>query len=294
MTEPLVIRARRSTLRFHAEDCVTGMERHLEPGSVDVVVTSPPYNLGIAYRNYRDDRPREEYLEWVRSWSRAVRKVLSSDGSFFLNVGGKPTDPWIPHDVARAAGESFTLQNTIHWIKSIAIDRESMGRGSDPGADVVVGHYKPINSRRFLNDCHEYLFHFTPGGRTPLDRLAVGVPYQDKSNVRRWKGASGGLRCRGNTWYLPYDTIQSRSQDRPHPASFPVGLPERCLRLHGLDRCRRALDPFSGIGGTAVACLRLGVDFVGFEIDEEYTNVALRRLERERHPTEVWKLPFPS
>jgi site-specific DNA-methyltransferase (adenine-specific) len=294
MTEPVEVRTPRAALRFFAEDCVAGMEQHLEEGEVDVVVTSPPYNLGVAYRRYEDDRPREEYLDWVRSWSRGVRRVLAQDGSFFLNVGGKPTDPWIPLDVARAVAESFVLQNTVHWIKSIAIDREAMGKASDLGTDVVVGHYKPINSRRFLNDCHEYIFHFTPEGRSPVDRLALGVPYQDKSNVSRWKAAAGGLRCRGNTWYLPYETIQSRAHDRPHPASFPVGLPERCLRLHGLERARCALDPFSGIGSTAIACQRLGVDFVGFEIDEQYTEIALKRLEAERHPTEEWELPFPS
>ena len=294
MAEPVIIRSSNSVLSFYGEDCVEGMKRRLEPGSVDVVITSPPYNRGTAYHNYPDDLPRQEYLEWTRRWSRAVRNLISDEGSFFLNVGGKPTDPWIPFDVARTVGESFVLQNTLHWIKSIAIDRESMGKTSDLGSDVVVGHYKPINSRRFLNDCHEYVFHFTPGGRTSLDRLAVGVPYQDKSNVSRWKAASGGLRCRGNTWYLPYDTIQHRSNDRPHPASFPVGLPERCLRLHGLERCRLALDPFSGIGSTAVACLRLQVDFAGFEIDEQYNRVALTRLEKERHPHDVWELPFPT
>lgn len=294
MSDSVTIRARNSVLSFYGEDCVEGMQRHLQPGSVDVVVTSPPYNLGIAYRTYRDDLPRQEYLEWTRRWSRAVRTVLAEDGSFFLNVAGKPTDPWIPFDVARTVAESFVLQNTVHWIKSIAIDRESMGKASDQGRDVVVGHYKPINSRRFLNDCHEYVFHFTPSGATPLDRLAVGVPYQDKSNVSRWKGASGGLRCRGNTWYLPYETIQRRSSDRPHPASFPVALPQRCLRLHGLQRCRLVLDPFSGIGSTAVACLRLHVNFAGFEIDDEYNRVALARLEKERHPQDVWELPFPS
>jgi len=294
MAEPVIIRSRNSVLSFYGEDCVEGMKRRLEPGSVDVVVTSPPYNLGTAYGKYRDDLPRQEYLEWTRRWSRVVRNLISDEGSFFLNVGGKPTDPWIPFDVARAVAESFVLLNTVHWIKSIAIDRESMGKTSDRGSDVVVGHYKPINSRRFLNDCHEYVFHFTPSGSTSLDRLAVGVPYQDKSNVSRWKAASGGLRCRGNTWYLPYDTIQHRSNDRPHPASFPVGLPERCLRLHGLERCRLALDPFSGIGSTAVACLRLQVDFAGFEIDEEYNRVALTRLEKARHPHDVWELPFPT
>ena len=115
---------------------------------------------------------------------------------------------------------------------------------------MAVGHYKPINSDRFVNDCHEFIFHFSPGGRTPLDRRAVGVPYQDQSNIKRWAAAGDGLRCRGNTWFIPYETIQSRDRDRPHPASFPPKVPEQCIRLHGLGRAGIVLDPFLGLGTT--------------------------------------------
>jgi site-specific DNA-methyltransferase (adenine-specific) len=151
--------------------------------------------------------------------------------------------------------------------------------GDYPGleTDLVVGHYKPINSPRFVNDCHEYIFHLTHSGDVPLDRLAVGVPYRDKSNVSRWNGGGRDVHCRGNTWFLPYPTILRRDRDRPHPASFPPSLPDRCLRLHGLDRTRLALDPFMGIGGTAVACAQLGIPCVGFEIDPEYRQQALAR-----------------
>jgi site-specific DNA-methyltransferase (adenine-specific) len=128
-----------------------------------------------------------------------------------------------------------------------------------------------------VNDCHEFIFHFTPTGRTPLDRLAIGVPYQDQSNVSRWQSASTGIRCRGNTWFLPYETIQDRDEDRPHPATFPVRLPEYCLRLHGLSRIREAADPFLGLGNTAVACARLGVSFVGIEMDAGYLAEAIAR-----------------
>jgi site-specific DNA-methyltransferase (adenine-specific) len=152
---------------------------------------------------------------------------------------------------------------------------------------VAVGHYKPINSGRFVNDCHEFVFHFTPHGRTPLDRLAIGVPYQDKSNVTRWEAAKQDLRCRGNTWFLPYDTIQDRGRDRPHPATFPPRLPEYCLRLHGLARTRIALDPFLGLGSTAVAAACLDVDFVGIEVDESYLAEAVVRTRAalEQHRT---------
>src|SRR5207253_5906299 len=192
-------------------------------------------------------------------------------------VGAKPTDPWIPLEVAQVARRYFKLQNTIHWVKSIAIDRESAGQAAGLDRDMAVGHYKPINSDRFVNDCHEFIFHFTPGGRTPLDRRAIGVKYQDQSNVTRWAGGSTNLRCRGNTWFIPYETIQSRDKDRPHPATFPPRIPEYCVRLHGLTRTNVLLDPFLGLGSSAVAAASLGVDFVGIEIDEHYLKEAVAR-----------------
>ena len=210
------------------------MFRELEPRSVDVIVTSPPYNLGIRYNTYEDTLSQADYLEWTSAWIGAAARVLKPHGSLFLNVGTRPSDPWTALDVAQAARAHLRLQNIIHWVKSIAIDQESTGAAAGLTRDLAVGHYKPINSDRFLNDCHEFVFHFTPDGDTRLDRLALGVPYQDQSNITRWRAAADGVRCRGNTWFIPYETIQRRDRDRPHPATFPSRLPEQCLRLHGL------------------------------------------------------------
>lgn len=245
--------------------------------SVQAIVTSPPYNLGIRYRTYEDALPRDRYLAWTGAWVAAAASLLAPEGSLFLNVGAKPTDPWTAIDIAQAARPHLALQNTLHWIKSIAIDRGTAGAAAGMARDLAVGHYKPINSPRFVNDCHEFIFHFTPEGRTPLDRLALGVPYQDQSNVARWQAAAGGRRCRGNTWFMPYDTIQSRVHDRPHPATFPPRLPEYCLKLHGLSRIGLVADPFLGLGSTAVACAALGLNFVGIEMDEDYLREAIER-----------------
>jgi site-specific DNA-methyltransferase (adenine-specific) len=267
----------RSRVRLFLGDCLAVLPA-LEAASVGVIVTSPPYNLGIKYRTYADDLPRADYLNWTDQWIRAASRVVAPEGSLFLNVGAKPTDPWIPLEVAQVARRYFKLQNTIHWVKSIAIDRGDAGQAAGLDRDMAVGHYKPINSDRFVNDCHEYIFHFSPAGRTRLDRRAVGVPYQDPSNIKRWSAAGEGLRCRGNTWFIPYETIQSRDRDRPHPASFPPKLPEQCIRLHGLARAGAVLDPFLGLGSTAVAAVRLGHDFIGIEMDEHYLKEAARRI----------------
>ena len=255
-------------------DCIEGMAA-LPEGSVDVIVTSPPYNIGKEYKAYNDSRPRREFLAWLGSVFVECRRVLADDGSFFLNVGGKPSDPWIPIDIAMEAREHLHLQNVIHWIKSIAIPCDSVGKACGIDQDLAVGHYKPVNSERYLSSCQEYIFHLTKKGRTSIDKMAIGVEYQDKSNIRRWASGAGGRRDRGNTWFIPYETIQS---SRPHPTVFPDRLPEMCILLHGVDETKLVLDPFMGTGSTAVAAVRLGVRFIGFEIDTEYVQIAEERV----------------
>lgn len=253
----------------------------LPESSFDLVVTSPPYNLGIAYRTFEDTASRTDFLAWCVEWATEVKRVLADDGSFFLNVGAAPANPLMPHQLLLALtdGESplFRLQNTIHWIKSITVETRA-------GEQISAGHFKPINSKRFVNDCHEYVFHLTKSGNIPVDRKAAGVPYQDKSNIARW-GHTGGedLRCRGNTWFIPYDTIQSRSKSRPHPATFPIALVEQCIRLHGKGAATRLLDPFLGIGTSAVAAVRQQLcDFTGIELDPYYLEVANERILAEQ------------
>lgn len=279
MVKPIVISANSKTAALYLQDCVEGMSQCLDAKSVSVVVTSPPYNLGIKYSKYDDTISRDAYLEWMGRWADVVKNVLADKGSLFLNVGSKPRDPTVPFDVLHVMlTHGFVLQNVIHWIKSISIEKESVGNYPNILDDVSVGHFKPINSPRFINDNHEYVFHLTKNGNVKLDRLAIGVPYQDKSNVKRWKGAANDVRCRGNTWFVPYETIQSRDKERPHPASFPVKLAEMCIRLHGLRRTKLVLDPFLGIGQSALAALALKKDFVGFEIDRAYFDEAKKRI----------------
>src|SRR3712207_5158612 len=77
-------------------DCVEGIAS-LDAASIDLIVTSPPYNLGIAYRKYSDRQSRETYLIWSRRWAAEARRVLKQDGSLFLNIAGAPSNPYLPH-----------------------------------------------------------------------------------------------------------------------------------------------------------------------------------------------------
>ena len=201
--------------------------------------SSPPRRttLAIDYRTYDDGMPRDEYLEWTGVWIEAAARVLAPDGSLFLNVGAKPTDPWTAMDVAQAARRHLQLQNTIHWIKSIAIDKDAAGAGAGltrPRGRPLQANQQPALPER-LPRVHLPLHAAAGDARWIGGRSAC--PIRTPVEHRAMAAAGGSnLRCRGNTWFIPYDTIKSRDKDRPHPATFPPRVPEYCLRLHGLDR----------------------------------------------------------
>lgn len=273
-------------IRLYHSDCKPGMRMALAEEAVSVVVTSPPYNIGIKYNGYHDDIDENEYVSWLGEIALELKRVLEPSGSIFLNMGTKPSNPALAWRVAIEITKHFRLQNVIHWIKSIAISKDDVGRYNDAKEDIAVGHYKPTTSRRFLHDSHEYIFHFTKTAKVELDLLSVGVPYHDKSNVGRWKRALTDRRSRGNVWFIPYETITNLSQ-RPHPSTFPRKLPEMCIKLHGLSRVNLVLDPFVGIGSTALACQEVGIPCVGFDIDNNYLDFAAERLNERQlilHP----------
>ena len=179
----------------------------LAPESFDLVVTSPPYNLDLAYSAYQDSRTEAEYLDWMVRVCTELRRVMAADGSFFLNISGSNSRPWLPFELIVRLRPLFVLQNHITWIKSIATGADS------------VGHYKPVAGARFLNHNHEHVFHLTLRGDVKLDRLAMGVPFKDKSNIAR-RGHARDLRCRGNTWFIPYRTVQARRKNSIIPERF--------------------------------------------------------------------------
>ena len=113
-----------------------------------------------------------------------------------------------------------------------------------------------------------------------LDRLAVGVPFKDKSNIAR-RGHAQDLRCRGDTWFIPYPTVRSKAQKFSHPGTFPLDLPRWCIRLHGKPGAV-VLDPFMGTGTTLVAAGLEGASGIGIELDPAYVATARARLAQRR------------
>jgi site-specific DNA-methyltransferase (adenine-specific) len=265
---------------IYHEDCKDFMKRSSSHGMrVDVIVTSPPYNINKEYGSYRDNKERKDYLDWLYEIAQLSYLILKDNGSFFLNIGGTPSYPMLPFEVIEKFKKAeYELQNTIHWIKSISFEKTDVGKNNGI-RDYSIGHFKPIISERYLTDIHEYIFHFTKEGNVKLNKRAIGVPYQDKTNIGRWKSATQDKRDRGNVWFIPYPTIQ---ESRHHPAVFPEKLPYLCIKMHGVKPDMLVYDPFMGIGTTALACIKLGVNYVGTEIDADYIKVALEYIEKRK------------
>lgn len=244
-------------------DCVTAIEEGKIP-KVDCIVTSPPYNVNLGYKTYNDELDDNVYVEWLCNVFTHLLTVLKDDGHIFLNIDGTNAKPYLPFEIVSRIRRMCVVQNVITWVKSIAIN------------DETTGHFKPINSNRFLNHTHEYIFHFTKSGKLPIARKSIGVPYMDKSNIARRRHAED-KRCRGDTWFIPYETVASKEQKFNHPGTFPILLPQMCLRLVGKEK-GVVYDPFVGVGTSLLAANSMGWDGYGTDIDASYLETAQIRL----------------
>ena len=225
-----------ATLRFYLGDCLDVFHA-LEPGQVSAVVTSPPYNLGVGYRSYRDRLPRQDYLQWTAKWVEAAARSLAPDGSLFLNVGAKPTDPWIPLDVAQVG--AALLQAAEHdSLGQVDCDRP---RGRRSGC-----RPRPRRRRRPLQaDQQRAVRERLPrvhlsllAGRTHAGSTGApsGSPIRTRRTSTRWASAAAACDAAATPGSSP--TRPSRAATRTARTRRPSRrrVPEQCLRLHGLVR----------------------------------------------------------
>lgn len=230
----------------------------------DVIITSPPYNIGKKYSTHDDALDTYDYVRIIVDFFIAAKEVISDNGHVFLNIGNTCKKQYLVHDIMRIGKDYLQLQNTILWIKSIFIDK-------------TYGHFKPINSELFLNNNFEYILHYTKEGKTKINKKAIGVPYVDQRNTARFGG--DGLTDRGNVWFIPYDTTNAYVQKPDHPAPFPEKLVEMCIKLSGVPRTSKICDPFAGTGSTLVVCKKMDMHGYGFDIDLEYLKEAQKRCQ---------------
>jgi site-specific DNA-methyltransferase (adenine-specific) len=223
----------------------------LPDSSVHLMVTSPPYNVG---KDYDENLTLEEYLSFLcRVWSETYR-VLVPGGRACINVANLGRKPYIPLHLYIARDMislGFLMRGEIIWDKATSAS-SSTAWGSWQSA-----------SNPTLRDTHEYILVFSKG------------------NFRRQK-VDGRENTITKEQFLEYTksvwafTAES-AKKIGHPAPFPVELPHRCIQLYTYSN-EVVLDPFMGSGQTAIAALKSGRCFVGYEVSKVYTRLAKKRI----------------
>lgn len=233
--------------KVHCGDCVELMSR-MPAGSIDLIVTSPPYNLRNStgngmkdgrhgkwpnaqlikgYASHSDDMPHELYVEWQRLCLTTMLRVLRHDGAIFYNhkwrvQGGLLQDR---SDIV----QGFPVRQIIIWKRN-------------GGINFNEGYFLPTYEVVYLICKPEF-------------RLAP------KANAQ------------GDVWQIPH------ADDNPHPAPFPVELVQRCIQS---TNAQIVLDPFMGSGTTAIAAEVCQRQWIGFDISSDYCKMARERIQVAR------------
>ena len=240
------------------------------PASIDIIVSSPPYNRNISYNGYVDRRT--DYLEWQQAvWTQACR-ILKPTGHLFINICGNSRDPFLAYEVARSV--PWRVQNNIVWAKAIEFQGHIYGRST-----------VNINSKYVLPHGHETVWHFTNKGSTPIDIQQSSVPYRPEYAEDNYKRTGRTRRPTTTCWHIPYETTGYMGQAaadikglKGHPAIFPRELVRHCLNVAGAQPGQVIYDPFAGTGTTLVVAKELNIDSIGTEIDPDYCQFIHERM----------------
>ena len=247
------------------DQLVTGDSRHMAAvpdESVCLVVTSPPYNINLAYDVADDNKALPEYLAGLRQvWAECWR-VLRPGGRLCINVANCYRDPflWMPHLVAGtvAPAGDFLMRGEIIWNKSASVS-ESTAWGS---------WLQPSNPT--LRDVHESITVYSKGQYQLLPLPGMGDSDLTKEEFTSWTKSVWDFQSQRRG---PY----SGPRLPQHPAPFPVELPRRLIKLYTFPGAC-IVDPFSGSGTTAVAAKLLGRSYVGYDVSAAYNQQAEARL----------------
>lgn len=248
-------------IEFKFGDC-RELLKQIPDNSVNLVVTSPPYNIGKPYGKYKDKIALDQWEELINDVTKEVYRILTPDGSFFLNLSPVPLGankeivplPFIGYQIFK--DNRFYLRNMITWTFNNM--QNCTNRLSGRYENILWG----------VKDINNYVFN--------LDDIRI--PYITK-NDKRLEGGKG--RNPTDVWY--FDRVNNMTKKKlklTHPTIYPLPMIERIVKMSSKPS-DTILDPFLGSGTSLVAAKRLGRNGIGFELDESYADEIRMRLENE-------------
>jgi len=229
----------------------------IKDGSIDLIVTSPPYNVDIKYHSYDDEMTYDDYLNFTRDWLTKCYTLLKDDGRFCLNIpldknkGGQQSVCADITTIAKQVG--FKYQSTVIWNEQNISRRTAWGSWMSASAPYVIA---------------------------PVE--VIVLLYKEQ-----WKKISGGresditreefLQWTNGVWNFSGESKKKIG----HPTPYPVELPRRCIKLFSYVE-DTILDPFVGSGTTLLACIETKRKGIGVDIDEKYCELAKERIFNEQ------------
>ena len=225
--------------------------REIPDNSLHLMVTSPPYNVS---KQYDDDLSLKAYLGMLRKVFKETYRVLVWGGRACINIANVGRKPYIAlsdYISMMMCRIGFAMRGEVIWSK-----------GAGAGVSMAWGSFASARNP-VLRDTHEYILIFSKGTFSRL-RLEGKDDTISKEQFMDWTKS---------VW-----TMQPESARKVgHPAPFPVELPYRLIQLYTFSN-DIVLDPFMGSGSTALAAIRSGRHFVGYEIDRDYVALAEKRI----------------
>jgi site-specific DNA-methyltransferase (adenine-specific) len=247
------------------EDALSGLSR-IPNGTVDLILTDPPYNLGKDYGNASDQRSNDRYLEWTEEWVKLAIPKLKPNGSLYIFL----TWRYSP-EIFVMLKKHMTMMNEIIWDRRVP----SMG-----------------GSTRSYTSVHDTIGFFVNRKDYYFDLDAIRIPYDAETKKARSRSIFEGAKWL-ELGYNPKDlwSVSRLHREHPeradHPTQKPLEIIERMVKAScppgGL-----ILDPFLGSGTTAVAAKRCGRNFVGFELNPAYCEIIEKRIFAIDNPSQPY------
>lgn len=238
-------------------DCQEGIEL-LKDESIDLIITSPPYNVNLglnkknftSYDCYVDDKPYEEYINWLTNIFNQCYPKLKSGGRICLNIGnGKNGKIPTVSDLIKNLTKKYLLSAQIIWNKNQTSHRAAWGSWLSPSCPSYPTPFEFI-----LIFCKEN-YKLQERGQTDLT----------DEEFKKWAYA---------LWEFKPET---KAKSLGHPAPFPEELVKRCIKMNSWINSI-VLDPFAGIGTTIKVAKELKREGIGFEISKDYCDLGNKRI----------------
>ncbi|MGD0015945.1 MAG: site-specific DNA-methyltransferase [Verrucomicrobiia bacterium] len=225
----------------------------ISDGSIDLIITSPPYNVDIAYATHNDRLNYGEYLDFTRAWLTKCLRLVKDDGRFCLNIpldknkGGQQSICADITTIAKSVGWKY--HSTIIWNEQNISRRTAWGSWCSASAPFVIA---------------------------PVEIIVV--LYRNSWKKNSGTRVSDITRDEFMAWTNGVWTFGGEKKKRVgHPAPYPIELPKRCIKMFSFVG-DTVLDPFMGSGTTLLGCRRLKRKGIGVEIHRGYCELAVKRL----------------